>query len=86
VFYSCFVATTAGKSMRPSNPSRTPPDADLAWAIGTVLAAKFAALMVIWLLWFAHPQASRLTDERVANALYPARPAVQERTSSHARP
>jgi hypothetical protein len=66
--------------------SRIPRGADLARAIGIVLAVKFVALIVIWNLWFAHPQASRLDDERVANTLYSPLPVVQKGTQSNAQP
>jgi hypothetical protein len=38
--------------------------------IAIVLAVKLLALLLIWGVWFAHPQAPRLTAEAVKQALY----------------
>jgi hypothetical protein len=51
-----------------------------------VLALKFLALLVIWAVWFAHPQAPGLDAQRVGAALYSSHPPAQEQTHSHAHP
>ncbi len=51
-----------------------------------VLAAKFVALLVIWSIWFTHPQSSQLDGERVRDALYSSQPAIQEGTDRDAQP
>ena len=51
-----------------------------------VLAGKALAMLVIWLVWFARPQAPDLDAERVRAALYSSHPVVQERTEPDAKP
>ncbi len=51
-----------------------------------VLAGKLLALLLIWYVWFAHPQATELDAARVGAALYSSHPAVQERTDPDAKP
>ena len=43
--------------------------------IAVVLAVKFVALALIWLVWFAHPAADRLQPERVGAVVYSSGPA-----------
>ena len=62
---------------------RTP---NLTREIVLVLAGKFLALFVIWLVWFARPQAPDLDAGRVRAALYSSHPAAQERTQPDAKP
>jgi len=79
--------------MSPSTPQLQGPDraancrrSRLAREIILVLTAKSLALLVIWLVWFAHPQAPDLDAERVKAALYSSHPVAQERTEPDAKP
>jgi hypothetical protein len=54
--------------------------------IALVLAVKLLALVVIWSLWFAHPETPRLNAERVADTLYSPHSTAQERSAPHAQP
>lgn len=58
---------------------------DLAREIALVLAVKAFALLLIWSVWFAHPQSRQLDGDRVGEALYAAQPVAQEGTP-HAQP
>jgi hypothetical protein len=58
----------------------------LAREITIVLAIKFLALYVIWSVWFAHPEASRLNVQQVGAALYSSNTAVPERSEHDAKP
>ena len=51
-----------------------------------VLIAKLFVLLVIWGIWFAHPQTPTLNAERVAGAVYSSQPAIHKGTDSHAQP
>jgi len=51
-----------------------------------VLAVKLLALLVIWGVWFAHPQAPRLTAEAVKQALYSSPRAAEEGTDARPKP
>jgi hypothetical protein len=59
---------------------------NLAREITVVLAIKFLALYVIWSVWFAHPEASRLNGQQVGAALYSSNTAVPERSEHDAKP
>ena len=59
---------------------------NLAREIVIVLAVKFLALFVIWSVWFAHPEASRLNVQQVGAALYSSNTAVPERSEHDAKP
>ena len=59
---------------------------NLAREITVVLAIKFLALYVIWSVWFAHPEASRLNVQQVGAALYSSNTAVPERSEHDAKP
>ena len=54
--------------------------------IAIVLAVKLVALFLIWGVWFAHPQAPRLTAEAVKQALYSSPTAAEERTDARPQP
>lgn len=55
-------------------------------AIAITLAVKFAALGVIWSVWFSDSDSRRVDAGRVAAALYSAPAAAPERRSPHAEP
>ena len=59
---------------------------NLAREIAIVLAIKFLALFVIWSVWFAHPEASRLDGEHVAATLYSLPVVVHQGSESDAKP
>jgi hypothetical protein len=51
-----------------------------------VIAVKSLALLLIWSVWFAHPQAPRLNAQAVKDALYSSPPVAQEPSDAHAQP
>lgn len=62
------------------------PRPNLKREIVLVLAGKSLALLVIWYVWFAHPQAPQLDASRVSAAIYSSHPIVPERTEPDAKP
>jgi len=58
----------------------------LAREIVIVLAVKFAALILIWSIWFAHPQGASLDARSVAAQLYTALDVTQQRSGPDAQP
>jgi hypothetical protein len=54
--------------------------------IALVLALKFLALFVIWSVWFAHPEAGRLTSQLVAAAIYSSPAIAQDGSRADAKP
>ena len=50
-----------------------------------MLALKAVALLVMWSVWFAHPQSRQIDGARIADAIYASQPTTQEGTP-HARP
>jgi len=59
---------------------------NLAREIAIVLAIKFLALFVIWSVWFAHPEASRVDGAQVAAALYASPVAAHQGSEPDAKP
>jgi hypothetical protein len=59
---------------------------NLAREITIVLAIKFLALFVIWSVWFAHPEASRLDGQHVAATLYSSPVVAHQASESDAKP
>jgi hypothetical protein len=59
---------------------------NLAREIALVLAVKFLALFVIWSIWFAHPEGSRLDGRQVGASLYSSGVKAQERSEPDAKP
>jgi hypothetical protein len=59
---------------------------NLAREIAIVLTIKFLALFVIWSVWFAHPEASRLDGQRVAATLYSSPVVAHQGSESDAKP
>ena len=59
---------------------------NLAREIAIVLAIKFLALLIIWSVWFAHPETSRLDGRQVAAALYSSPVATPQGSESDAKP
>ena len=58
----------------------------LARQVTLVLLVKFAALWVIWAVWFSAPEDRRLDRERIGRAIYSA-PSLQPHGGDpHARP
>ena len=58
----------------------------LAVEIAVALAVKFAALAVIWNLWFAHPATARLDPPSIGAAIYSSAGANADGGRAHARP
>ena len=58
----------------------------LAVEITVALVVKFAALAVIWNLWFAHPASKRLDPQSIGAAVYSAQGAGSDGGQAHARP
>jgi hypothetical protein len=59
---------------------------NLAREIAIVLAIKFLALVVIWSLWFAHPETSRLGGPQVAAVIYSSPVVARQGSESDAKP
>jgi len=59
---------------RPSNTSGVARQARgrprLALEITLALAVKFAAMIVIWHVWFSHPEGRQLNGERIGAMIY----------------
>jgi hypothetical protein len=58
---------------------------NLAREIAIVLAVKFLALFLIWSVWFAHPETSRLESRNVAASVY-SPPVAHQESESDAKP
>ena len=58
----------------------------LAVEITVALIVKFAALAVIWNLWFAHPASKRLDPQSIGTAVYSSQRAGSDGDQTHARP
>jgi hypothetical protein len=58
----------------------------LAVEIAVALAVKFAALAVIWNVWFAHPASQRIDAPIIGAAVYSSEAAKADGGRAHARP
>ena len=58
----------------------------LAVELTVALVVKFAALAVIWNIWFAHPASKRIDAPDIGAAIYSSETAQAEGSRAHARP
>ena len=58
----------------------------LAVEITVALIVKFAALAVIWNIWFAHPASKRIDAPGIGAAIYSSETATANGSRAHARP
>jgi hypothetical protein len=62
-----------------------PRRSSLAREIALVLAVKFIALLVIWSVWFASPQGTRLDAKQVGASVYSSHAVVPEGSDRDAK-
>jgi len=60
------IDATSPKNWLASNPEAL----QLALEITLALAVKFAAMIVIWHVWFSHPEGRQLNGERIGAMIY----------------
>jgi hypothetical protein len=58
----------------------------LALEVAVVLVAKFAALALIWSVWFSDPVGRHLGPERIGTVVYSSASAPPSTEAKHARP
>jgi len=58
----------------------------LAVELTVALVVKFAALAVIWNLWFAHPASKHLDPPSIGAAIYSSEAGRVDGSRAHARP